>query len=281
MELIVAIKSKASADESTIDILELQSGSVTVAVVGTTPLIFNRLHGQTQRVLLLGGGKKTIAERHSNLKHDPASEFRDSVYRMPNASAKTLLAAEGSWFKGALKSAALDMPGTKKTEIGRLCWVVGSRIELYGIPRLMMATTRSADINRTPDIRTRAQVDEWACILTIQFVRPKLNETSVVKLLAAAGIVAGVGDWRQQKGGSNFGQFRLVPNGDPDIKRIMKAGGRKAQEEALQNIQCANDETAELFDWFCEEVERRGKGNMLRQDNEIPDDEEYAAEAAD
>src|SRR5690606_32985291 len=101
-------------------------------------------------------GRKTAAEKASSLKHDPLQEFADSPYIDEDESAPTYLQHLSSAFKNALKGAALDLPGANKSQIGRLTWVNGERVGIYGVPQIFCSVTRSADMNRTPDVRTRA-----------------------------------------------------------------------------------------------------------------------------
>ena len=82
-----------------------------------------------------------------------------------------------------------------------------------------MSITRSADKNRTPDVRTRAILPEWACKLRIAYTKPILREQAIFNLLAAAGLQSGVGDWRQEKGSGSYGAFKLVNADDPDFLR--------------------------------------------------------------
>lgn len=253
----MAFKSKTEAE---IAILPISQGEVTVAIIGTSPLIFNRMSEKVKPTLLLGGGRKTGADRAANLKHNPPEEFRASVYRNSGEKCLTRLAVPSPAFKGAMLTAALDMPGTKKTEIGRLVWVDGMQVDLYGIPKLLMSVVRSAGMDRVPDIRTRAIVPEWCCKITVRFVQPKLTAVAIANLLAAAGIVAGVGDFRQEKGKGSFGQFRLADADDADLNRIISTGGRKAQDAALEKFEAYDDETAELLTWFSGEVVRLGRG---------------------
>lgn len=244
--------------DAQISVMEVQRGEIEFCVLGSTPLICNRMSEKVKRELLMPAGKKTAADKASNLKHNPMEEFRASPYTLNDEGSPTLLALMSSAFKGALRTAALDMPGAKKAQIGRLTWVEGMYTPVYGIPQLFMSVTRSADMNKTPDVRTRAIIPEWACRVTISFVKPILREQVVANLFAAAGITMGVGDWRTEKGAGNFGQFRLVSRDDKDFLRIVKAGGRRAQSEAMKAPQCYDTETEEMLSWFDAEAKRRG-----------------------
>jgi hypothetical protein len=150
------------------------------------------------------------------------------------------------------------MPGASKTQMGRLIYMPGEYQPVYGIPKVFMAVTRSSDIKRTPDVRTRAILPEWACSLTVTFTKPLLKEQGIANLLAAAGMSSGVGDWRQEKGSGSFGSFKIVSADDPDFRRIVKTQGRAAQQEAMDAPEAYNDETAEMLSWFSVEMKRRG-----------------------
>jgi hypothetical protein len=192
------------------------------------------------------------------MKHNPIQEFRDSPYVLHDKRANTLIGLMSSGFKKAMGTAALRTQGVRKTEIGQLVYVPGEFVEIYGIPQVFMAITRSADINKTPDVRTRAILPEWACKLSVRFVKPTLREASIANLLATAGIISGVGDWRQEKGSGSYGSFRLARADDPDFRRIVKTMGRKEQEHALAHPTPYDSETSEMLAWFETEMPRRG-----------------------
>jgi hypothetical protein len=160
-------------------------------------------------------------------------------------------------FKGSIRTAALDMPGAKKAQIGRLTYIAGEYVGVYGVPRLFMSITRSADMNKTPDVRTRAIVPQWACRVSITFVQPLIRAQAVANLLAAAGITVGVGDWRPEKGAGSYGQFRIADKDDAEYQAIVKAAGRKQQVDALENPIPYDDESAELLSWFEDERSKR------------------------
>jgi hypothetical protein len=241
-----------------VTILEVNKGSMEFCILGTSPLICNRMSEKAMRELLAPKGRKTTAEKAASMKHDPIQEFRDSPYLILDQNAPTMIGILPTSFKGAMRTAALDVPGAKKAQIGRLVYVHGEMLPVWGIPKLFMAITRSADINRTPDVRTRAIIPEWACRIRIDFLKPIITEQSVANLLAAAGFQSGVGDWRQEKGSGNYGSFRLVSEDDPDFVRITSTMGREHQQKAFINPVPHDKETSDLLAWFETEAQRRG-----------------------
>lgn len=250
----------ATKNDGRIEITKISTETMHVCILGSNPIILNRMSEKAKHEFLLpNGGKKTAAQKAVSLKHDPIREFRDAPYTLKDDNAPTYLAFLAAAFKAATRGAGIDMPGATKAQIGRLMWMNSERVPLYGIPRLHMATVRSSDMSRTPDVRTRMIVPRWAVRLSLSFVVPQLNATSVMNLMGAAGMIQGVGDWRPEKGSGNFGQFSLVDADDPEFVDIVTNGGRAAQLEAIQNPVAYDDETENLLEWFGEEAGRRGK----------------------
>jgi hypothetical protein len=266
-------KPKKAENGGEIYIAEVNEGSVEAFIVGRTPLIINRLAEKARQELLMPKGRKTAADKAGSLKHNPVQEFRSSAYTIKDDDAPTYLAIPSSAPKRALASAALDIPGAKKAQVGRLTYVTGELLGVYGIPKLFMAITRSADMNKTPDVRTRCIVPEWAIRLKINFVTPILKAEAVLALLNAAGLYIGVGDWRPEKGSGNYGQFTILPiSKQATIKHIL-AHGRKEQIAAMENPVAYNDETQELLAWFVEESQKRGhKTAEVEEEDEVVED---------
>lgn len=246
---------KNTPDSEITDILKVTTGSFDCCLVGTSPLVLNRMSEKAKHELLMPKGRKNATERALSLKHIPIDEYRASAYTLKDGPA--LLALMSTAFKGALRSAALDMPGAKKAQIGRLTYIEGDMVGIYGVPKLFMAIVRSADMNKTPDVRTRAIVPAWACALRVTFVQPLIRAQAVANLLAAAGITIGVGDGRPEKGAMSYGQFRIADKDDAEFRRIVKEGGRKAQQAGLDAPVCYDDETTELLSWFDDERAKR------------------------
>ena len=243
-----------------IEVEPLRVGSMQVWLKGQTPLICNRMAGKAMRELLFPSGPMGTAEKQQRLKHDPVNEFRNSMNRRAGVG-PTRLVFPSPAIKGSMATAALETKGTNKTQIGRLVWVKDYSVDVYGVPQLFMAIVRQADKNRTPDVRTRAILQEWCVPVTIQYVKPQLSEMAILQLLSNGGIIIGIGDFRQEKGKGNFGQYSVVTKSE--CTSIIKAGGLKQQDAAIKNPRCFDPDTEELLSWFQGEVKNRGKEELL------------------
>lgn len=258
--------SKAQSTE--IQVVKMDTGMVHFHVVGTTPVILNRMTEKGMRELLLPKGRKTAADKATSLKHDPMQEFRASPYTSRDPKSPTYLLALAVWFKKGCASAALDIPGVAKAKIDRMLWGIGDqckeeRISLYGVPQMMMAITRSADQNATPDVRSRVIIPRWACTVSIKYPKPQLNDVAVTNLLVAAGMLSGIGDWRNEKGSGRYGCYEVVGPDNKEFDDIVKNGGRQAQLDAMEHPEFYDQESEELYRWFEEEVKARGKHDLL------------------
>lgn len=245
-----------------IDIMQMEQGELRLRLKGTTPLICNRLSEKARRELLLPAGRKSSAEKQSTMKHNPLQEFRASPYTIKNDDAPTLIGIPIGSFKKAISSAALDMPGAFKAQIGRLTSIDGTEwrdlAPVWGEPQLLMAVTRMADAKRTPDVRSRAIISNWVSEITIRYVSPILRDQGVLNLVGAAGMYIGVGDWRSEKGAGNYGSFTIAERDDDEVAAVMQRWGRDAQIGAMESPQAYDQETEDLLAWFDTEAPRRG-----------------------
>ncbi|NEU94823.1 hypothetical protein [Bradyrhizobium uaiense] len=244
------------AETTEVTVQPLKRGSVHLRIIGLTPLFQNRMASKAKQQLLTGGRKKSKADRAA-IKHDPITEFRDSAEILPDGP--TALGLRVVAVKAAMCTAALETPGLTKTSAQRLLFMPGDFVPLYGIPQLRMDVTRSADINRTPDIRTRCYLPKWGAEIETHFITPQLSVQGVVSLLCNAGILIGVGDYRQEKGKGSFGSFRVLGEGEEDAEwdDLVKNHGRAAQQAALTDPEFADRDTEDLMEHFFAEVQRR------------------------
>lgn len=253
----MSTRSKTDSTEA-LHIDELKRGRVTLRLIGQTPLYFNSMSVKAKRDLLLGGGKKSAAEK-AQIKHNPEQEFRDSVYRMKTGP--TLLGFPAPGVKGAMATAALETAGLTKTAVNRLIFMPEQRIKVWGKPFLKMDVVRSADMNKTPDIRTRAFLPEWCAEVDIAFVTPRLSVHAIVSLLSNAGAIVGIGDFRQEKGRGSFGTFTVhgteMDDATAEVWKHITRQDRDIQAAALENPEAADDETAVLMEILFHERKKR------------------------
>lgn len=242
--------------EQRIEVREINMDETHMNLLGASPLIMHRFSQKAWRELLFPGRKENLASLEQNLKHDPVSEFRGAIYMNRDPKTKSAIHLPNGAIHGAIASAALDIPGAKKAQIERLTSVVDVNVELFGIPNLFCAMVRNSDMNRTPDVRTRPIFPEWACSVTVRYMRDVLSERTIVNLLGAAGYIVGIGDWRPQKGGS-YGTFRIVGDDDVNFQRVVKQQARSAQLKAIEHPIFFDPESEELITWFEGEVARR------------------------
>lgn len=247
---------KKKTETAEITVTPLKRGAVRLRIIGTTPLFQNRMANKVKQGLLVGTKKKTRADR-AEIKHEPLQEFRDSAEILP--SGPTALGLRVTAIKAAMCTAALETAGLTKTSAQRLLFMPGDFAPLYGVPQLRMDVVRSADINRTPDVRTRAFLPRWGAEIDVQYIIPQLSVASVVSLLCNAGVLVGVGDFRQEKGKGAFGSFRVLGEGEQDDEwdDLVANHGREAQEAALTSPEYADRDTADLMAFYQEEQKRR------------------------
>jgi len=242
-----------------IEIHTLKQGQVKLRLLGQTPMYFNSMGSKAMRDLLAGARKKTAAEKQ-HIKHNPEVEFRETLYTKKEGETALYFPAAG--VKGAMATAALETEGIKKTSVQRLIFLPESKMQIWGKPLLKMDIVRSADMNRTPDVRTRAFLPEWCAEITIKYVTPTLSHEGIVSLLANAGQIVGLGDFRQAKGRGSFGTW-TVASAEKMLKEeqeywdYVTKQSREVQELAIEYPECADEETAELMEFLKEERVRR------------------------
>jgi len=253
-------------DSSSIEIEPLRTASQQIFLRGTSPFIFHRLGDKARRSLLMPL-KMTRQQRAMQLKHDPVEEFGASVYRYQDNDHPTRLKFPASAFKQACATAALDLNGATKSAIGRLMWVQHEDVPIFGIPKLLISRVRLGDFRGTAEIRTRAIVGNWFTTIVVHYVEPQLNVQQIYNLFSAAGMVCGVGDWRQGKGNGAHGQF--IPMDGKDFPKLTIGMGREEQDQALENPIGYDEGSQNLLDWFLDESDRQRKAGHAAFNREV------------
>jgi hypothetical protein len=94
--------------------------------------------------------------------------------------------------------------------------------------------------------------------VSVSYIKPVLRDQSVINLMAAAGYIAGIGDWRQQRGSGNYGSFKVVDTSDSEYLEIINATTYAGQAEAMQRAEPYDKQTEKMLGWFSVESKRRG-----------------------
>lgn len=259
-EVAKAKPTSAEGDNSggkSIQIMEVEWGHITYFILGKTPLVYNQVSEKARRQLVFPSGRKTKADKETNLKHDPVSEYRDSVYMYDREDKPTRLYLPTTMFKAAMGVAALYTSGARKIEVSRALWVEDEDTPVFGTPYMFMCPVKP--INAAMDIRTRAILPYWACKITVSHPKRFLNATSTTNLLAAAGIFAGVGDFRPERGKGSYGTFSLVGPDHPKFAELVDNEGKQAQDDGLEVATAYDKGTRDILKWFTAEASRKGK----------------------
>lgn len=249
-------------DDAVIEIPNLQKSVQTLKLIGTTPLIMNTMSAKTRQGLLLPQ-KKNKLEKETTAKHHPFDEFKGALHRYPeNHEGPTRLMFPAAGFKRAIAGCATDLDKTvSKAALGRLMWINGDCVDIFGAPQIILGMMKQAGMNGAPDVRTRGILPTWCCEITITYVEPNITEQTIVRCAYAAGLIRGLGDSRPEKGHGTFGQWDLVSEKDTDLlalwEKIREEGGREVQDAAIANPERYNVETSELLDWWEIEYKRR------------------------
>ena len=195
--------------------------------------------------------------KYDDMVDNPEQEFKDSLYK--KSYGETLLCFPSPGIKQAMATAALETDGIKKTTVNRLLFLPEQYVNVWGTPYLKMDIVRSADINKTPDVRTRGYLPRWCAEVRLRFIAPALSTFDVTSLLSNAGAIVGIGDYRQEKGRGSFGCFDVFDGKNKNIPEwddIVKES-REAQQHAMDYPICADPETEELMEMIGIERQKR------------------------
>ena len=250
------VAKKTTVKAMGLSIESLQQTEVSFKIIGTAPLIYNSMSLKAQKTLLMGAAKKTAAEK-KEIKHNPEEEFVDSCYI--NGTNGSYLSFPSTGIKRGMATAALETAGVTKASINRGIYVVGEHINVWGKPYMNMSVVRSSDINRTPDILTRAKLPRWCSDVTIRYINPTFSQLNITSLLTNAGTLCGLGDWRIEKGGP-MGGYKILTSSDQKLwDELTKEEGATCQKLALENpeIESHDNTSHQLYEAMKEERIKR------------------------
>lgn len=251
----------------------IKTRNIILHVVGTSPFIMHRFAKKAWQEMLYPAAKKNRNEKESTLKHDPLLEFRESCYICRDPKAPALFHIPNNMLRDSMATAAVDIPGAAKAELKRLVACVNETVYFYGIPSLGMNMVKEGGMTKTPNVRTRAFFQRWACSVEFRYKVNPLTDSQIINLFGAAGQIIGIGDWRPQKGGQ-YGTYRVCSPNDKEYQDIIKKENRATQQLGYDHPDFFDNNTEELMSWYTEEVARRRQDNDGEQLQTIMEEEE-------
>lgn len=193
---------------------QIAAETISVPIIGTSPLIVHRFSEKAKRRMLDDmQGRKTPKEPK-----DPIAEYEAAFYRLraggygfPVTGFKQATVGGARFYGSSVTMVNLRQsvffrgePGDDGTPLA----------PLVGEPHMREDVVRVG--RGGTDLRYRPQFDEWSTTLTIIYVRSMLTRSSVLSLVDAGGLGVGVGEWRPEKDG-DFGTFRVDPDREIEV----------------------------------------------------------------
>jgi len=172
--------------------------TLTIEVVGTSPLICHRWSDGTKKSIL---DKQTKKATQAKQARDPDQDYEDSLYRLSDG---------GYGFPSVAFKAAAVRAGTyadmKMTFLRGAFHVSGELVPLVGEPSMREDMVRLQ--GRVADIRFRGQFKEWCAYVPVQVNTSALSIEQLANLFVLAGFAVGVGEWRPERNGQ-YGRFEV------------------------------------------------------------------------
>lgn len=195
-----------------IQIQAIQSETIAVPIVGTSPLIVHNFSDKSKRQMLEAQqGKKALKENR-----DPQAEYLAAFYRIANPDGEEKYGFPVVAFKAATVGAARYWKSLKMTELRQAMFFSGvytpadqqQLVEIIGEPQMREDVVRLGGMSRSADLRYRPEFPEWSAVLKVTYVKSALSRDSVLSLIDAGGLGVGVGEWRPEKKGE-FGTYQI------------------------------------------------------------------------
>ena len=190
---------------------ELNVATLSATIVGISPLIMHNFdskskfqmkeNGIIEAGMKQGGKKKNIA--------NPEEDYKNSIYHFSDGERCGFPAIA---IKSAMVYAGYQIFKKPQTLTRAAIYVRPDEdelIEVHGEHRIREDMVRVGTINKVASPRYRAEFPEWKMNVTIQYFADVISAEEVVKLLSAAGLASGLGEWRPQKGGQ-MGMWRVI-----------------------------------------------------------------------
>ena len=196
------MKKTATVQEISIPKLDLRT--ISIMLVGDSPLISHRWSDKAKRQMLEKQMKKAKQAKEAK---DPELDYRESLYVHPDGG----YAFPSVAFKSAAVDACSHIEGITKVEARGAFHINGDLVKLDGTPQMREDMVRVG--MGTADIRYRGEFREWRTTFALRYNAAVLSAEQIINLFNTAGFAIGVGEWRPEKNGS-FGMFHVATSGE-------------------------------------------------------------------
>lgn len=180
--------------------------SLSVSIIGTSPLIFHKWSEKAKRMMQDKQAKKANRGREVR---NPEKEYEESFYYDSNKN----IAFPALSIKQAIVDATRNVEGVTMSLLRGAVFVRGDKEGLIPVSykeKLMREDmVRLGGIGNPADIRYRGQLNDWSMKFLVQYNADILSAEQVINLLNLAGFSGGLGEWRPQRNG-DFGTFQVV-----------------------------------------------------------------------
>lgn len=172
-----------------------------VNVVGTTPLLMERMDPETMQSMInkmegKGSDKNKI------------KDFQADVEKKIHRNEKGDVCFPASGFKKAIVEAAPYLDGMDK-KLAKSIVVVGDLVKINFTKQVTNKTVgRDSGIKRSPRPIWRPEFQNWSCELEIRYNEKLITPEQIIGLVKLAGFHIGVGGWTPQHSGS-YGMFTV------------------------------------------------------------------------
>lgn len=202
------MKKSATTPGTTITLPPLNLQTMSVTVIGDSPLICHRWSEKAKAMMRDKQMKKARQGREAK---DPEADFKASLYPYPAGGYGFPTIA----FKAAAVGACRFVDGIKMTEVRGAFRILDELVKIEGEPVMREDITRVG--MGVADLRYRGEFKAWRAKLQIQFNGNAMSAEQIVNLLNTAGFGVGVGEWRPERNGQN-GCFHVASEAEAGAK---------------------------------------------------------------
>jgi len=195
---------------------EIAAETITVPIIGTSPLIVHRFAQKAKQQMLDNmQGRKSPKEVK-----DPQAEYEAAFYRIkgggygfPAIAFKAATIGGVRFYGKSITMTACKQFLFMRGELGDDGQMLAP---ITGEPRMREDVVRVG--RGSADLRYRPEFTEWSTTLSVTFVTSALTRGSVLSLIDAGGMGVGIGEWRPERDG-DFGTYRVDPSRDVQVLR--------------------------------------------------------------